>query len=267
METKRLILAVVLAVAVLLVFQYFFMPKPAAAPGAEQRPGSAQAGGVNPQAAAPVQGGGTPGPASQGAAPDIGSILGQEETPTEPGAEALPAIEESLSAQGEQTVTVDGPLYTAVFTNRGAGLSSFMLKRYKDDAGKPMDLVSRRARESGFYPFYFLGSGEALAALNKAFFVSPAAPIVTLAGSGRTEVVFEYADAALNLKAVKKFSFTPGSGLASTHSPGTLTVAVPPGKGIIGSIVLSPSITFSGNSTVTSFSPPRRLAAKSAARP
>jgi YidC/Oxa1 family membrane protein insertase len=201
METKRLILAVVLAVAVLLIYQSLFTPKPAAVPVV---PPSAQ-----PAAAAPVAKTGQP--AGAQAAPDIGSILSQEEAPAAPGPEALPAIAESLAAQGEQTVTVDGPLFTAVFTNRGAGLASFVLKRYKDDAGKPMDLVSRRAKESGFYPFYFLGSGEALAALNKAFFVGPTFPSVTLAGSGRTEVVFEYADAALNLKAVKKYTFSPGS--------------------------------------------------------
>jgi YidC/Oxa1 family membrane protein insertase len=148
---------------------------------------------------------------SQGAAPDIGSILGQE-APSEPEAAVpLPAVQQDLAAAGEQAVSVDGPLFTAVFTNRGAGLVSFVLKRYKDDAGKPMDLVSRSARDSGFYPFFFLGGGEALAVLNKALFHCPSPQTVTLSGSGRTEVVFEYADAALNLKAVKKYSFTPGS--------------------------------------------------------
>jgi YidC/Oxa1 family membrane protein insertase len=201
METKRLILAVVLCVAVLLVYQYFFMPKPAA-----QAPLPAAA-----QQAKPAAPSASPGQSQEEeAAPDIGSILGQS-TPAPEATAPLPAVEQSLTASGEQAITVDGPLFTAVFTNRGAGLASFVLKKYKDDAGKPMDLVSQAAKESNFYPFYFLGGREPFATLNKALFVSSAAPTVVLAGSGSTEVAFEYADAALNLKAVKTFSFTPGS--------------------------------------------------------
>jgi YidC/Oxa1 family membrane protein insertase len=47
-------------------------------------------------------------------------------------------------------------------------------------------------------------------ALNKALFSFQGPEVVALA-NGRTEVVFEYADAARNLKAVKRFLFSPGS--------------------------------------------------------
>ena len=149
MDTKKLILAIILSVAVLLVFQYFFMPKPVARP---QAPAPAQA-------AQPQQAGDTSG---ETAAPDIGSILGQDEPAVEENAVPLPAVQENVSAADEQTVTVDGSLFTAVFTNRGAGLTRFVLKKYKDDAKKPMDLVSRSARESSFYPFYFFSEKEVI---------------------------------------------------------------------------------------------------------
>ena len=200
MDTKKLILTIVLCVAVLLVWQYFFMPKPAL-----QQPVPAKTAVVQPKGAETVV------ETKESPAPDIGSILGQSEPAAAEPTAPLPAVQQSLAAAGERTVTVDGPLFTAVFSNRGAGLASLILKKYKDDIGKPMDLVSRSAKESGFYPFYFLGSGEALVALNKALFFCPAVQTVTLSGSGRTEVVFEYADAARNLKAIKTFSFTPGS--------------------------------------------------------
>ncbi len=199
MDTKKLILTIVLCVAVLLVWQYFFMPKPAL-----QQPAPATTTAVRPKGAE------TAVETKEAAVPDIGSILGQSEPAAAEPAAPL-AVQQSLAAANEQTVTVDGPLFTAVFSNRGAGLTSFVLKKYKDDTGKPMDLVSRSAKESGFYPFYFLGSGEALVALNKVLYFCPTAPAVAISPKGRTEVVFEYADAARNLKAVKTFSFIPGS--------------------------------------------------------
>jgi YidC/Oxa1 family membrane protein insertase len=202
MDTKKLILTIVLCVAFLLVWQHFFMPKPAP----QTMP--APAGSVKPAPSAPPRQ--APRSDAQTAAPDIGSILGQDAAAADAPAAPLPAVQQNVSAASEQMVTVDGPLFTAVFTNRGAGLTSFVLKKYKDDAGKPMDLVSRSARDSGFYPFYFLGGDEIMAALNKALFHCPAAKTVTLSASGATEVAFEYADSALDLKAIKRFTFAAG---------------------------------------------------------
>ncbi len=196
MEPKKLILAFVLSVLVLLAYQYFFVPKPAvqAPPAAVSQPAGPAA---EPAASAP-----------DAAAADIGSILSQgEEQAPEP--ETPPAdVSQSLSAAGEETVTVDGPLFSARFTNRGAGLVSFVLKNYKDDAGQPLDLVPASARDLSFYPFHFLGGGETLMGLNKALFHS-AAPASVRLGEDGAEVVFEYADAGRNLRAVKKFTFRP----------------------------------------------------------
>jgi YidC/Oxa1 family membrane protein insertase len=195
MDTKKLILAIILSVAVLLVFQYFFMPKPVARP---QAPAAAQA--VQPQPASETAGATT--------APDIGSILGQDEPAVVENAVPLPAVQENVAAADEQTVTVDGPLFTAVFTNRGAGLTRFILKKYKDDAKKPMDLVAGSAKESSFYPFYFLSEKDNLSAiLNKALFAYQGETTVRLGDARHTEVVFTFADAASNLSATKKFIF------------------------------------------------------------
>jgi len=208
MDTKKLILAIGLSVAVLLVYQYFFMPKPVARLQAPVKAGAVQPQGAG-QVTDPAQGAG--GSSAETAPTDIGSILNQVEPVAQSSETVLPVVPEDLSARDEQEVKVDGPLFTARFTNRGAGLTSFVLKKYNDDAGKPMDLVSRSAKDfSGFYPFYFLGNGEAFMALNKALFSFQGPAVVTLAGN-RTEVVFEYADAARNLKAVKKFVFRSGS--------------------------------------------------------
>ncbi len=93
----------------------------------------------------------------------------------------LPAVQEDVAAADEQAVTVDGSLFTAVFTNRGAGLTSFVLKKYKDDSKKPMDLVSGSAKESSFYPFYFFSEKDNFSAiLNKALFAYQGATTVRL---------------------------------------------------------------------------------------
>jgi len=203
MDTKKLILAIVLSVAVLLVYQYFFMPKPAPMP--PQQTAAKKADAVQPRGAGQ---GSEPLPETTPA--DIGSILSQSEPAPKENESTLPAVQQSLEAAGEQTVTVDSPLFTAVFTNRGAGLASFVLKKYKDDARKPMDLVSGSAKDfSGFYPFYFLGNGESFSALNKALFIYRGTPTVSVVRGRRTEIAFEYADPALNLKATKRFTFNP----------------------------------------------------------
>ncbi|HSQ34764.1 MAG TPA: membrane protein insertase YidC [Candidatus Binatia bacterium] len=208
MDTKKLVLAIVLSVTVLMVYQYFFMPKPV------DRVQAPVAGAVRPQDAGAVT---SPDPeaaqtAGQGSATDIGSILGQGEPAVAAEKEVqLPDVTQDLSALDEQAVTVDSPLFTAVFTNRGAGLTSFILKKYDDDTRKPLDLVSRNAKNSGFYPFYFLGNAEALAALNKVMFRYQGASTVAVAGGRETEIVFEYADAVRNLLAVKKFIFNTDS--------------------------------------------------------
>lgn len=202
MDTKKLILAIVLSVTVLLVYQYFFMPKPVAQNRAFL-PAAAQH--QKTEAAAETKG---------GAAPDIGSILNQSGTETIAAEKELPlqTVSENLMAEKEKQITVDNSYFTAVFTNRGAGLISFVLKKYKDDAGNPMDLISRSAKESNFYPFYFYSEKNDFSGiLNKALFLYRGAAEVKIGGLEANEIVFEYADLAQNLKATKKFIFSADS--------------------------------------------------------
>lgn len=202
MDTKKLILAIVLSVTVLLVYQYFFMPKPAVRSQTPLNAGAAQPGKSEPAAETKTT-----------AAPDIGAIMGADEPAADQKSEAiLPAVQQDRMASAEQTVTVDNALFTAVFTNRGAGLTSFVLKKYKDDAKKPMDLVSRSAKESSFYPFYFFSEKDDFSKiLNQALFQFQGETTVRLNGREQKEIVFEFADLAQNLQATKKFVFSADS--------------------------------------------------------
>jgi len=201
MDTKKLILAIILSVTVLLVYQYFFMPKPVVP---RQVPLNTEA--VQPEKSAAAT------ETEVTAAPDIGSILDQEKPVVQESEAILPAVEKDMMAADEQTVTVDTTDFTAVFTNRGAGLTSFVLKKYKDDSGNAMDLVSRSAKESNFYPFYFFSEKDDYSKiLNKALFQYQGETTVRINGRQQKELVFEFADLAQNLTATKKFVFSGDS--------------------------------------------------------
>lgn len=72
---------------------------------------------------------------------------------------APPPAATPVAAQAVQTSTVDTPEFTAVFSNRGAQLVSFRLKKYarKDAAGQPMDLVRSRDPKRTDFPFSLEG--------------------------------------------------------------------------------------------------------------
>ncbi len=55
----------------------------------------------------------------------------------------------SVQAATESETVVENGLYRITFTNRGAQVKSWVLKTFKDDSGKPLDLVNaRRVREA-----------------------------------------------------------------------------------------------------------------------
>ena len=137
---KRALMAMMLILAVLLVYQVFLTPKRAPVeppavtqadgtageeqPGAEQLPAggpSAAGGGREPSEAG---GAGAPGGAAQ-------DTTGQGLARLTAGAEEVPAKE----------VVVRTPLYRAVFSSQGGTVSSFSLTRYPGANDQPVELV------------------------------------------------------------------------------------------------------------------------------
>ena len=118
---KRTLLAVVLSIIVLLVYQNFFVKPPVkTAPVPTQQEAT-----VASQAAKPA-------PAATAAAPAAATI----QTATMGRIAAAPAVTGT-----EREVIVETPLYRAVFTTRGAALKSFQLKQYKTVVANSEDLV------------------------------------------------------------------------------------------------------------------------------
>ncbi len=101
----------------------------------------------NPQTASPQAPAQT---SSQGAA------QGPQPSPTVAATVAgqtiqVPAVQ-PVVAQAETTTTVENELYKITFSNRGADVTSWILKKYKDSYGQPLDLVHTQAAQSVGYP-------------------------------------------------------------------------------------------------------------------
>ena len=82
--------------------------------------------------------------------------LGTAATPTVPMTVAgqtiqVPAVT-PVVGQAETTTTVENELYKITFSNRGADVTSWILKKFTDSYGKPLDLVHTQAAASFGYP-------------------------------------------------------------------------------------------------------------------
>src|SRR5579875_532182 len=117
---KRLPLALALMMLVLVVSQYIFKPAPGPKPVTP----------VNNKAAAKL----TEKPAVSTAAATA--------VPVAPN--ATPAAG-AIQAAAETESQIDTALYHIVFTNRGAAIKSWVLKKYKDKLGKPLELINSAA--------------------------------------------------------------------------------------------------------------------------
>ena len=120
---STLIFTAVMVVA-LLGYQYFFKPKPAP-PAANTQVQSQQA----QPAAQPAQAASTQSGQPQSASGVVQAV----------------AVIPTVAAAAETETTIENELYSIVFTNRGAQIKHWVLKKYFDSAGKPLDLVQPQA--------------------------------------------------------------------------------------------------------------------------
>src|SRR5262249_42153002 len=66
-----------------------------------------------------------------------------------------PSSVEQVSAQKEETFTLETDVYRIVFWNRGAVAQSWILKKYKDSANKPLEVINTAAGPVTGFPFRF----------------------------------------------------------------------------------------------------------------
>ncbi|HKN36972.1 MAG TPA: membrane protein insertase YidC [Terriglobales bacterium] len=125
-------------------------------------------------------------------------------TPTPPQAAEAPTPVKGVTKQaGSETETViENDLYKITFTNRGGQVKSWILKKFDDDQGKPLELVNLAAAPKFGLPLSLWVYDEGLRSkLNSALYV------VSQSGTLKApaDITFEYGD--LDVAVVKKFSF------------------------------------------------------------
>jgi len=176
MET-RLLLAFGLMGLVLFASQYF-LPKPAPPPQKKAEPVEVQVkvAGAGEQSAAPK---------APAAAPSKAAA------PVQPSSERV-------VAEKEETHILETSVYRIVFSNRGAVIRSWVLKKYRDSSGNPVELVNAIAAPKAGWAYSYVFPREKPAKdLNTALFaVSQPDPLT---------VEFRYDDGAT--RALKRFRF------------------------------------------------------------
>src|SRR3954464_15236427 len=142
----RLLIALVLVGLVLRVSQYFIKPVPA--PSATKDGAAKSAQPASPAAAEKPQ----------AVIPSVARQKAEETTA-------------AVQAASEETLAVDTDLYHVVFSNRGAVVLGWILKDYRDNANKPLELVYQPGKDRVPYPFSVEVKGQTLATdPNKALF-------------------------------------------------------------------------------------------------
>ncbi|UCH95223.1 MAG: membrane protein insertase YidC [Candidatus Aminicenantes bacterium] len=221
-DTKRLILAIALSVIVMIVY---FMIKPKPQPPQTQQEQAAAGQGQDQTLPPQDQQEDTStswdtSPESE-ALPDIFSKKKKEKAPDtkKPGFEP---VKEDIIDEFQKEVVVETDFFKAVFTNKGAGLKSFILKNYNDDTKNPLDLISSKVDKKfgthEIYPFYFSPfeddeeTREVFLDLNRRRFLYEGELTVHL-GSQDThkEIVFKYANVDKNITVIKRFVFSNSS--------------------------------------------------------
>jgi len=129
--------------------------------------------------------------------------------PKSPSAAPTSSATPQITASAVTTTTVENELFKIEFTNRGAQVEHWILKKYFDSAGKPLDLVQPQAAARFGLPLSLFTYDPALTTqLNQALYqvsVSGAQPTATGSFLAPASITFHYA--ANGLDVVKSFSF------------------------------------------------------------
>jgi YidC/Oxa1 family membrane protein insertase len=108
-------------------------------------------------------------------------------------------------ANTESQIIVENDLYRVTFTNRGAQVTSWILKKFDDEHGKPLDLVNNAASSKYGFPLSLWTYDENQRnTINSALYVSSESGTLT----APVTLGFEYADQDLSVRKVFRFDDT-----------------------------------------------------------
>ena len=108
----------------------------------------------------------------------------------------------SKQGTAEAETVIENDLYRITFTNRGAQVKSWVLKKFDDDHGRPLELVHPIAAPKYGYPLSFWTYDETLRnKLNSVLYVSSASGTQSVPA----DITFEYSDGDLMVKKAFRF--------------------------------------------------------------
>jgi len=178
-DLRSLMTFIFLALAVVLAFQYFKPSQPATPPQPQQQ--------AQQQAQQSAQ------PATETQAASSPATVAALQAPS-----ATPAI----TAAAETETTVENEMFKIVFTNRGAQVKHWILKKDFDNAGQPLDLVQTQAAARFGLPLSLFTYEPLLTAqLNQALYQASATGLVLAPNT----LTFHYAQNGVDV--VKTFRF------------------------------------------------------------
>lgn len=179
MDDRRLLVAALLSLAVLIGWQLAFPPpEPPVPPPVEETAPAAEEQAAAPEPSRDRRA--EPSPAEQTAEP----VAAEEAEPAPPE-----PTRELIEASSEETVVVEENGIRATFSNRGAQLVSWELLEHLDSHGGNVDLVRRR--EKGPYFFGLTGPSDRASPFNERLFVHR----IERDDEGRERLVFRYSGA------------------------------------------------------------------------
>jgi YidC/Oxa1 family membrane protein insertase len=128
-------------------------------------------------------------------------------------------------ASAELETVIENDLYRITFANRGAQVKSWILKKYEDDRGEPLDLVNSAASAKYGYPLSLWTYDEALRnKLNSALYVPSSSGQITVPA----EITFEYADQDVTVRKTFRFDHTYAVAVETSLLVGGANVAAFP---------------------------------------
>jgi YidC/Oxa1 family membrane protein insertase len=108
----------------------------------------------------------------------------------------------AVQATSETETVIENDLYRITFTNKGGQVTSWVLKKFDDDKGQPLEIVNVAASARYGQPLSLWAYDESLRSkLNSALYVNSRSGHQ----SAPSDITFEYSDSELSVR--KKFSF------------------------------------------------------------
>jgi YidC/Oxa1 family membrane protein insertase len=214
---KRMMMVFAVTFALIIISQIFLFKKNPAPP-------------AKPAPAATTQ----TSPASSASA----SVPAPAQVSSQGSTTAAKAAAVSKAASGEVETVVENPLYKITFTNRGAQVKSWLLKKYKDEDGHPLDLVNKNAVKFGLPLSLYTYDENLRNQINSALYV----PSTTGAIAAPGELTFEYANGDTTVRKTFQFGDTYVISIESSVTQnGMLVPAYPMWPAALGDEITAPS--------------------------